>query len=37
MWDYRCNMHTVEPFNNSTIKRIMHRVTLAGDQKPIMA
>ena len=37
MWDNRCTMHSVEPFNNNTIKRIMHRVTLVGDQKPIMA
>ena len=37
MWDNRCTMHSVEPFDNNTIKRIMHRVTLIGDQKPIMA
>ena len=37
MWDNRCTMHSVEPFNNNTIKRIMHRVTLVGDQEPIMA
>ena len=37
MWDNRCTMHSVEPFDNNTIKRIMHRVTLVGDQKPIMA
>ena len=37
MWDNRCTMHSVEPFNNNTIKRIMHRGTLVGDQEPIMA
>ena len=37
MWDNRCTMHSVEPFDNNTIKRIMHRITLVGDQKPIMA
>ena len=37
MWDNRCTMHSVEPFDNNTIKRIMHRVTLVGDQEPIMA
>ena len=37
MWDNRCTMHSVEPFDNNTIKRIMHRVTLVGDQEPMMA
>ena len=37
MWDNRCTMHSVEPFDNNNIKRIMHRVTLVGDQEPIMA
>ena len=35
MWDNRCTMHSVEPFDNNTIKRIMHRVTLVGENKPI--
>ena len=35
MWDNRCTMHSVEPFDNSKIKRIMHRVTLVGENKPI--
>jgi hypothetical protein len=30
-------MHSVEPFDNNNIKRIMHRVTLVGDQEPIIA
>ena len=37
MWDNRCTMHSVEPFNNNIIKRVMHRVTLVGDQEPKMA
>ena len=37
MWDNRCTMHSVEPFDNSSIKRIMHRVTLVGENKPIPA
>ncbi len=35
MWDNRCTMHSVEPFDNNTIKRIMHRVTLVGENNPI--
>ncbi|NCX04148.1 MAG: TauD/TfdA family dioxygenase, partial [Betaproteobacteria bacterium] len=26
MWDNRCTMHSVEPFDNNSIRRIMHRV-----------
>ena len=37
MWDNRCTMHSVEPFDNNNIKRIMHRVTLVGDQEPSLA
>ena len=37
MWDNRCTMHSVKPFNNNIIKRIMHRVTLVGDKEPVMA
>ena len=37
MWDNRCTMHSVEPFNNNIIKRVMHRVTLIGDEEPKMA
>ena len=37
MWDNRCTMHSVEPFNNNIIKRVMHRVTLVGDEEPKMA
>ena len=37
MWDNRCTMHSVEPFDNVAIRRIMHRVTLVGENKPIPA
>ena len=37
MWDNRCTMHSVEPFDNATIRRIMHRVTLVGENGPIAA
>lgn len=37
MWDNRCTMHSVEPFDNITIRRIMHRVTLVGEGPPIPA
>ncbi|MGI9354609.1 MAG: TauD/TfdA dioxygenase family protein [Rhizobiaceae bacterium] len=37
MWDNRCTMHSVEPFDNVTIRRIMHRVTLVGEAAPVSA
>lgn len=37
MWDNRCTMHSVEPFDNTSIRRIMHRVTLVGEDRPIAA
>ena len=37
MWDNRCTMHSVEPFDNVNIPRVMHRVTLVGENKPIPA
>ncbi|MDX2159677.1 MAG: TauD/TfdA family dioxygenase [Hyphomicrobiaceae bacterium] len=37
MWDNRCTMHSVEPFDNVSIRRIMHRVTLVGEDRPIAA
>lgn len=37
MWDNRCTMHSVEPFDNASIRRIMHRVTLVGENRPIAA
>jgi alpha-ketoglutarate-dependent taurine dioxygenase len=37
MWDNRCTMHAVEPFDNASVRRIMHRVTLVGENRPIAA
>ena len=37
MWDNRCTMHAVEPFDNATVRRVMHRVTLTGEGRPIAA
>ncbi|MCB1743762.1 MAG: TauD/TfdA family dioxygenase [Gammaproteobacteria bacterium] len=37
MWDNRCTMHSVEPFDNTNLRRVMHRVTLAGEGRPIPA
>jgi alpha-ketoglutarate-dependent taurine dioxygenase len=37
MWDNRCTMHSVEPFDNVRVRRIMHRVTLVGEGPPIAA
>ena len=37
MWDNRCTMHAVEPFDNAQIRRVMHRVTLVGENRPIAA
>lgn len=37
MWDNRCTMHSVAPFDNARIRRIMHRVTLVGEEAPIPA
>jgi alpha-ketoglutarate-dependent taurine dioxygenase len=37
MWDNRCTMHAVEPFDNANVRRIMHRVTLVGENRPIAA
>jgi taurine dioxygenase len=37
MWDNRCTMHSVEPCDNVNVRRIMHRVTLVGEGRPIAA
>ena len=37
MWDNRCTMHAVEPFDNRAVRRVMHRVTLVGNEKPVPA
>ena len=31
MWDNRCTMHAVTPYDNATVRRIMHRATIVGD------
>ncbi len=36
MWDNRCTMHAVTPFDNAHVRRIMHRTTLVGDE-PVLA
>jgi taurine dioxygenase len=36
MWDNRCTMHAVTPYDNARVRRIMHRTTLAGDE-PVLA
>jgi len=35
MWDNRCTMHAVTPFDNQTQRRIMHRTTIVGEEAPI--
>ena len=37
MWDNRCTMHMVTPFDNQLQRRIMHRTTIVGDEVPIPA
>ncbi len=37
MWDNRCTMHSVEPFDNAHVRRVMHRVTLVGEARPLPA
>lgn len=37
MWDNRCTMHSVEPFDNTNVRRVMHRVTLVGEGRPLPA
>ena len=36
MWDNRCTMHAVMPYDNKTVRRIMHRTTLVGEG-PVLA
>ena len=35
MWDNRFTMPAVEPLDNTSVRKIMHRVTLIGDNQPI--
>lgn len=37
MWDNRCTMHAVTPYENARVRRIMHRTTLVGDGPVIPA
>jgi alpha-ketoglutarate-dependent taurine dioxygenase len=34
MWDNRCTMHAVMPYDSVNHRRIMHRTTIAGDAPP---
>ena len=36
MWDNRCTMHAVTPYDNVNVRRIMHRATIVGDA-PVLA
>jgi len=36
MWDNRCTMHAVMPYDSSTHRRIMHRTTIVGDAAPVV-
>lgn len=37
MWDNRCTMHAVTPYDNANVRRIMHRTTIVGDAPVIAA
>lgn len=34
MWDNRCTMHAVMPYDSANHRRIMHRTTIVGDERP---
>ena len=34
MWDNRCTMHAVMPYDSENVRRIMHRTTIVGDEAP---
>ncbi|HYG55845.1 MAG TPA: TauD/TfdA family dioxygenase [Burkholderiales bacterium] len=36
MWDNRCLMHAVMPYDANRVRRIMHRTTIVGDE-PVLA
>ena len=36
MWDNRCTMHAVMPYENTQVRRVMHRTTIVGDG-PVLA
>ena len=35
MWDNRCTMHAVMPYDSAKQRRIMHRTTIVGDERPM--
>lgn len=37
MWDNRCLMHAVMPYDANRVRRIMHRTTIVGDEPVIAA
>ena len=36
MWDNRCTMHAVMPYDSANHRRIMHRTTIVGDSAPVV-
>ncbi len=36
MWDNRCTMHAVMPYDSVNHRRIMHRTTIVGDSRPTL-
>lgn len=36
MWDNRCTMHAVMPYDSVNSRRIMHRTTIVGDERPTL-
>ncbi len=34
MWDNRCTMHAVMPYDSAHVRRVMHRATIVGDEPP---
>lgn len=34
MWDNRCTMHSVMPYDSVNHRRIMHRTTIVGEERP---
>ena len=36
MWDNRCTMHAVMPYDSVSHRRIMHRTTIVGDSAPVV-
>ena len=34
MWDNRCTMHAVMPYDSANVRRVMHRTTIVGNEAP---